>query len=463
MPLDAGCRLGPYEILAPIGAGGMGEVYRARDGRLGRDVAVKVVPPAGQHLQRFEQEARAVAALSHPNVLAIYDVGVDGLPFLVTELLDGATLREHIAAGPLPVQRTIDLALQLVAGLNAAHAQGIVHRDLKPDNIFVTTEGRVKILDFGLARRVRPVADCEPDMTCPQTIPGTVLGTLAYMAPEQLRGFTADQRADIFACGAILFEMLTGRRAFRGETAADTISAVLNDPPSALEFAARVPRALAGIVRRCLSKDPDRRFQSAGELSLAIEAIADVRADSDAPFGEPVRSSIAVLPFADSSGDPETRFFSDGLAEDLVNALIRLPGLRVASRTSSFRFRNRETDVRKIGRDLGVGTILEGSVRRSGARLRVTVQLTDAADGYHLWSERYDREIADAFDVQDEIVHAIVSALAPTLVPDAPVALSRDTRAIDPPEVLPKGRHLWNRPAARPHLRIPAGHGEAAA
>ena len=463
MPLDTGHRLGPYEILAPIGAGGMGEVYRARDARLERDVAIKVVPPAGQHLQRFEQEARAVAALSHPNVLAIYDVGVDRVPFLVTELLDGATLREHIAGGLLPVHRTIDLALQLAAGLSAAHAEGIVHRDLKPDNIFVTTEGRVKILDFGLARRVRPVADCEPDMTCPQTIPGTVLGTLAYMAPEQLRGFTADPRADIFACGAILFEMLTGRRAFRGETAADTISAVLSDPPSALEFAARVPRALAGIVRRCLSKDPDRRYQTARELSFAIEAIADVRADSDAPFGEQIRSSIAVLPFADSGGDPETRFFGDGLAEGLVNALIRLPGLQVASRTSSFRFRNCETDVRKIGRDLGVGAILEGSVRRSGARLRVTVQLTDAADGYHLWSERYDREIADAFDVQDQIVHAIVSALAPTLIPDAPVALRRDTRTIDPPERHPKGPNRWNRPAARPHLCMPAGQGEAVA
>jgi serine/threonine-protein kinase len=458
MPLDAGSRLGPYEIVAPLGAGGMGEVYRARDPRLGRDVAVKVLADAPgadpDRLRRFEQEARAVAALSHPNVLAIFDIGVGDVPFLVTELLDGETLRALLERGALTSGRTIELALQLVAGLAAAHARGIVHRDLKPDNIFITADGRLKILDFGLARHSGIGGSDAQSITHSETLSGTVLGTLGYMAPEQVRGLEADHRADIFAFGAVLFEMLTGERAFRRASPADTISAVLNDPPSALVFSTGTPPALAVIVRRCLDKETTRRFQSATELAAAIESISDVRSGSIAVPDNPTLTSIAVLPFSNLSADPDNQYFSDGLAEELINALTRLSGLRVASRTSAFRFGGREADVRQIGRELGVGAILEGSVRRAGSRLRITAQLTNAGDGYHIWSERYDREMTDVFEIQDAIVQSIVTAIAPALVGEASAAVRRPTENLQAYELYLRGRHFWNQ-------RSPAVFGSA--
>ena len=448
MTLDAGSRLGPYEILAPLGTGGMGEVYRARDPRLGRDVAVKVLPEAAigdpERRERFEREARAVAALSHPNVLAIFDVGAGDVPYLVTELLEGQTLRALLAHGPLTSRRAVDLSLQLVAGLVAAHARGIVHRDLKPENVFVTSDGHVKILDFGLARQADLLGSGEDSVTRPLTVKGVVLGTLGYMAPEQVRGIPADFRADIFACGVVLFEMLTGRRAFQGDSPADTISAILTAPASRLTFAADTPPGLAAVVRRCLEKEPGARFQSAQELAAALETISDV---GGAPAGAAARAaptSVAVLPFVNLSADADNQFFSDGLAEDLINALTRLSGLRVASRTSSFRFRGLDADVRQIGGDLNVGAILEGSVRRSGSRLRITAQLTSADDGYHLWSGRYDREMADVFEIQDEIVGAIVSALAPALRGEARAASRRPTENLEAYELYLRGRHYWN-------------------
>jgi serine/threonine protein kinase/Tfp pilus assembly protein PilF len=448
MPLERGSRLGPYEIVSPLGAGGMGEVYRARDPRLGRDVAVKILPDGDatdpEHLERFEREARAVAALSHPNVLAIFDVGRADVPFLVTELLTGETLRELLDRGALGARRTVELGLQLASGLSAAHDRGIMHRDLKPGNLFVTTEGQIKILDFGLAKRVGAPGDADESITRPQTMRGTVMGTLGYMAPEQARGFESDHRADIFACGAILFEMITGRRAFRGDSPADTISAILNEPPTSLDFGTGTPPALAAAVRRCLEKDPSLRFQSARELAAALESISESRAGPAPVFAGTAPTSIAVLPFANLSADVEDQYFSDGLAEELVNALTRLSGLRVASRTSSFRFRDRHGDIRQIGRELGVGAILEGSVRRAGARLRITVQLTSVEDGYHIWSERYDRQMADVFDVQDEIVRSTVNALAPTLLGDARVTVRRPTENLQAYDLYLRGRHFWN-------------------
>jgi serine/threonine protein kinase/Tfp pilus assembly protein PilF len=492
----------------------MGEVYRARDPRLGRDVAVKVISDGAsqdpERLRRFEQEARAVAALSHPNILAIFDIGVgeaasesagpglvsdpaasggaggsgsapasSRVPFLVTELLDGETLRALVARGPLNVQRTVDIALQLIAGLAAAHGRGIVHRDLKPDNIFITVDGRVKILDFGLARHVAftgdrrrharahgsglPTVDgfgggglgggfgsasgaADPSTTREQTVLGTVLGTLGYMAPEQVRGHEADQRADIFAYGAILFEMLTGERAFHGDSPADVISALLNDPPAALVFGPGTPPALAITVRRCLQKDAHARFQSARDVASALDAMSDLRTypGTLAVGAGTSPASVAVLPFANMSTEADNQYFSDGLAEELINALSRLSGLRVASRTSSFRFRGSDADVRQIGRELGVGAILEGSVRRAGTRLRITARLTSAADGYLMWSERYDREMADVFEIQDEIVESIVSALAPALVGEAKTIVRRATENLEAYELYLKGRHFWN-------------------
>ena len=352
LALSNGTRLGRYEIVGAIGAGGMGEIYRAHDPRLGRDVAIKIISgPAGvdDGLRRFEQEARAVAALSHPNVLAIFDVGTGKVPFLVTELLRGETLRALVERGPLSAQRTTDLGLQLVAGLAAAHARGIVHRDLKPENVFVTADGGLKILDFGLARRTCHGRGNERSTIGPQTVRGTVLGTAGYMAPEQVRGREVDHRADVFACGAMLFEMLTGRRAFHGDSSADTMSAVLNDPPSALVFSAAVPAALARIVRRCLEKDAGARFQSARELGAALESASKDTAPSFAQPGGRQQTSMAVLPFANVSAEADNQFFSEGLSEDLINALTRVSGLRVASRSSSFRFRGSDADIRQIG------------------------------------------------------------------------------------------------------------------
>jgi serine/threonine protein kinase len=293
MTQRAGIRLGPYEISAPLGAGGMGEVYRARDTRLGRDVAIKVLPSAfsadAERLQRFEQEARAAAALNHPNILAVFDIGAhDGAPYIVSELLEGETLREQISG--LPVRKAIDYAVQIAHGLAAAHGKGIIHRDLKPENIFITTDRRVKILDFGLAKltQAEPVATAVSALptTPPHTQVGVVLGTIGYMAPEQVRGLAADHRADIFAFGTILYEMLTGQRAFQGDTAMDTMTAILKEDPADLNVTARhIPPGLERIVGRCLEKNPSARFQTASDLAFALEGLS---AHSHAPLSNEV-------------------------------------------------------------------------------------------------------------------------------------------------------------------------------
>ncbi len=456
MTLIAGTRLGPYEIVSPLGAGGMGEVYKARDPRLGRDVAIKVLPSSfaadPSRLRRFEQEARAVAALSHPNILAIFDIGAGEHPYLVTELLEGETLRATIERGPLVLKRTTDITLQLVAGLAAAHGRGIVHRDLKPDNIFLTRDGVVKILDFGLAKHGAGWAGGaggaggagEAGPTIAPTSAGLILGTVGYMAPEQVRGETADPRSDLFAVGTILYEMVSGQRAFHGDSPADAMSAVLREQPPDLMLRTGTPPSLARIVRRCLEKDPNERFQSARDLRFAIEWISDVDG-TPAPRAKTDEKSIAVLPFANMSADADNQYFSDGLAEELINALMRLPGLHVAARTSAFR--RRDLDIREIGKELGVATVLEGGVRRAGNRLRITAQLINVADGYHLWSDRYDREMADVFAIQDEIVEAIVNALAPALAGVTKTAVKRPTENIEAYELYLKGRHYWHQRA----------------
>jgi serine/threonine protein kinase/tetratricopeptide (TPR) repeat protein len=447
MNLTPGSQLGPYELVALIGRGGMGEVYRARDPRLGRDVAIKVLSDSGtgqaDWLHRFKQEARAIAALSHPNILAIFDVGTGDLPFLVTELLDGETLRMRLDRGPLPMNEAASVAVQLVSGLAAAHERGVVHRDLKPANVFLTRDGIVKILDFGLAKAVAPGAASESPTCGNDTLAGMMLGTVGYMAPEQVRGETADVRSDIFAVGAVLYELVSGQRAFAGDSTADTMSAVLKEEPPDLALRGGIPAAFARIVRRCLDKDPRKRFQSASDLRFALEAAAGVPTAGQ-PVEKANEAAIAVLPFTNMSADPENQYFSDGLSEELINALTRLPGLRVASRTSAFRFRGGDVDIRQVGKDLQVSTVVEGSVRRAGSRLRVTAQLINVIDGYHLWSERYDREMADVFDIQDEIVEAIVKAVAPALVGDAKKGLRRPTENLEAYELYLKGRHHWH-------------------
>src|SRR6266705_2863832 len=289
MALISGTKLGPYEILALLGAGGMGEVYRARDSRLRREVAVKILPPSfaqdGDRLRRFEQEARVVGALNHPNILAIYDTGThNGFPYLVSELLEGQSLRQHMEGSSLPQRKAIDYGLQIAKGLAAAHEKGIVHRDIKPDNVFITDDGRVKILDFGLAK-LTAIDGAQSQTEVPtrkvNTDPGTVMGTMGYMSPEQLKGQPADHRSDIFSFGAILYEMLSGKRAFRGDSMAETMSAILReDPPDLSESNKTVSPALERVVRHCLEKNPDERFHSARDLAFAIESLSGTATSS---------------------------------------------------------------------------------------------------------------------------------------------------------------------------------------
>ncbi len=385
MPLAAGDKLGPYEILTPIGAGGMGEVWKARDPRLNRIVAIKRLK--GQHTARFVQEAHAIAALNHPNICQIHDIGPD---YLVMEYVEGKPL-----SGPLGVEKALKLAVQIASAMEEAHSKGILHRDLKPANILVTVKGSAKLVDFGLAK---PMTESDVDAT--KTIEGTLLGTAAYMAPEQAEGKPVDERSDVFSFGAVLYEALSGARAFRGNSIPTVLSAVLRDEPAPLQ----APVELQRIVGKCLSKQPRDRFPSMAELRLALEQIGCSRSAEPQP-------SIAVLPFANMGGDKEQEYFSDGLAEEIINALAQMPGLKVIARTSSFAFRGKEQDITKIAETLRVTTILEGSVRRAGSRVRITAQLIAAADGSHLWSQRYDREMTDVFAVQDEVATAISGVL----------------------------------------------------
>jgi len=361
----------------------MGEVWKARDSRLDRVVAIKRLTTP--HVERFEQEARAIASLNHPNICQIHDVGPD---YLVLEFVDGAPL-----ACPYPAKEAVRLAEQIVSALDAAHAKHIVHRDLKPGNILVTRDGTVKLLDFGLARLA---ANADVDAT--QTATGTISGTAAYMSPEQAQGKPLDARSDLFSFGAVLYEMLSGARAFDGPSLADVLSAILRDEPRPLN----APASLVDVVARSLRKSPADRFATAGELRVALLQMTPLAAPTP---------SIVVLPFANISRDPEDEYFSDGLAEEIINQLAQIPGLKVIARTSAFAFKGQHTDIRKIADALGVTTVLEGSVRRSGTRIRVTAQLITAADGTHLWSQRYDRELADVFEVQDDIAQAIATAL----------------------------------------------------
>jgi serine/threonine protein kinase/Tfp pilus assembly protein PilF len=401
MPLSTGDKLGPYQIVAPIGAGGMGEVFRAKDPRLNREVAIKI--SASQFSERFEREAKAIAALNHPNICQIYDIGPN---YLVMEFIDGTPLQ-----GPLPLDRAIRYAAQICDALDAAHKKNITHRDLKPANILVTANG-VKLLDFGLAKVGAASAAVASDAMAQSldlTEVGTVLGTASYMSPEQAKGEPTDARSDIFSFGVVLYEMLSGRRAFSKDSAVETMAAIVRDEPAPLD----APSNLSAIVTRCIRKLPASRFQTINEVRAALEqATATPAPTAKTP-------SIAVLPFANMSADKENEYFSDGLAEEILNLLAKIPGLKVIARTSAFAFKGKEQDIRKIAETLNVGTILEGSVRRAGNRIRVTAQLIEAENGSHLWSERYDRDLTDVFAIQDEIAQAISEALKIRLAPRA--------------------------------------------
>ncbi len=400
--------LGPYVLLEPIGAGGMGEVWKARDTRLDRTVAIKRLKP--EHSASFEHEARAIAALNHPNVCQIHDAGRD---YLVLEFVEGAPVR-----GPLPPDDVVRLAMQMTDALEEAHGRGIFHRDLKPDNILLTRKGSIKLLDFGIAKLTAPAG-------ATATMVSGVMGTPLYMSPEQAEGGEVDGRSDIFSLGAVLYELLAGRRAF------DTLGALLRDEPAPLV----APAPLRTVILRCLRKRAADRYGDAREVRLALEQLA-------MPAGER-RPSVAILPFVNMSGDREQEYFSDGLAEEIINALARLPDLKVTARTSAFAFKGKEAKVGDIARDLGVEHVLEGSVRKGGQRIRIAAQLVNAADGCPVWSERWDREVTDVFAVQDEIASAITAVLQSKLAVKAPAI--RFTPRVDAYEAYLKGRHFtWS-------------------
>jgi serine/threonine-protein kinase len=455
MPLSSSARLGPYEILALLGTGSMGEVYTARDTRLGRLVAIKVLPDslARDHelLKRFQQEALAASALNHPNVVSVHDVGTEGdTYYVVSELIEGQTLRARLDSSPLPLREAVACAAQIAHGLSAAHEKGIVHRDLKPENVMITADNRVKIVDFGIAkidmasagRAAQPTIAMGPAVT----LPGSLLGTIAYMSPEQVRGGDAEPRSDIFSLGTILYEMLAGRRPFEGPTAAEVMAAILRDAPPDLP---EVPPALSAIVGRCLAKSPDQRFESARAVALALEAHERESAMSPLLLRQgDTRSAgeqaIAVLPFANVDRNPDNEYFSDGLTEQLIHELTRIPDLKVVAWHSAALLRGRENDLKAIGTELGADSVLVGSVRRADDRVRITVRLARTATGRYLWSETYDRRIEDLFAIQDDIARAIARTLERRLG-KAPPGHAREAASVEAYNLYLRGRYHWNR------------------
>ncbi len=437
MPLLPGTRLGPYEIVAPLGAGGMGEVYRAHDARLGRDVAVKVLPDelaSPDRMARFEREARAVASLNHPSIVTLHSIEeADGTRFITMELVDGRTLADLVTPGGLPAARVLDLAIPLADALAAAHAKGVVHRDLKPANVMVTGDGRVKVLDFGLAKRAPGSDPQHTAASSPLSMPGELFGTVPYMAPEQLFGEHVDARTDVYALGVVAFELLTGRRPFLGHTFFEVTAAIVRgEAPSLESVRADAPPDLARIVDRCLALQPRDRYETAADVADALRAVArdGARGTVSAPREPERRASIAVLPFANRSADADDAYFSDGLADELLGMLAKIKGLRVSARASSFHFHGKGVALADIGRALNVATLLDGSVRRAGNRVRISVQLVNVATGYHLWSETYDRTLDDIFAVQDDIARSVVRELRTTLLgEDADSAASDRARA----------------------------------
>ncbi len=493
-----GRTLGHYEIVSVIGAGGMGEVYRARDTKLDRQVAIKVLP---QHLSshpeaisRFEREAKAVAALSHPNILAIHDFGHDGgAIYAVMELLEGETLRARLDHSVLNWREAVKIASAVADGLAAAHARGIIHRDIKPENVFLTSDGLVKILDFGIARVKKTVvstADTLLSQGLGETKPGTLMGTIGYMSPEQVRGDSAEAPSDIFSLGCMLMETLTGERPFLRPSAAETMAAILRDDPPTLEDQAQdIPIDLERIARRCLEKSPEERFQSARDLALDLRSMLTSASGAYRPVSGaipayrakakrklfrslslgvaaiivalfvagyfwwrsgkttmPLSNSLAVIPLVNESQDSNIEFLSDGIAETIVSNLAPLrPKLQVLASSSVRGYKGRQIDARKIGRELGVRHVLVGRVFQQGDVLVISVELVDANDGTQLWSGRYQQQRADLMAIQDDISRQISQKLQINLTGEEErLIVKRHTANSDAYYLYLNGRYFWN-------------------
>lgn len=436
----AGRTLGRYQIHDQIGVGGMGVVYRAQDTYLNRPVALKILPQDAtadeDRKLRFVREARAASALNDPNIVTIYDIGqAAGLEFIAMEYVQGQTLRDLISRRELPICEALDYAVQIARALAVAHTAGIIHRDIKPANIMISgaspARRQVKILDFGIAKLSETKGRDRHGLTA-ITSHNIIIGTAAYMSPEQAEGRPVDARSDIFSFGAVLYKMLSGRRAFEGQSSLSTLAAILRADPEPLKG---VSPELQRIVSRCLRKDPNLRFQRTDELRQALDTCLQAYQGS-----APTLKSIAVLPFANLSPDVRNQYFCEGLAEEIINSLAKLPGLQVTARTSAFGVRAQDLDIREIGAKLNVEYILEGSVREAGSRIRVTAQLINVASGYQLWSERYDREMTDVFAIQDEIALAIVNTLRVHLTKGQPL-VKRHTGNPEAYTLYFKGRH----------------------
>jgi TolB-like protein/Tfp pilus assembly protein PilF len=446
--LSAGEKLGPYEIVEPLASGGMGDVYRARDPRLERAVAVKVLPERlakdPDAAARFAREARIVAALSHPHILAIHDFGFEGgLAYAVTELLEGETLRRRLDRGPLPAPLVREYAVAIAVALGAAHEKGIVHRDVKPENVFLTRDGGVKILDFGVAKAAGAPKPEEAGSEA-DTEPGTLVGTIGYMSPEQVRSEPVDPRSDLFSFGCVLYEMITGARAFRKATPADTLSAILNDEPPPIDRRATgCPQELVRLVEHCLRKEREARFQSARDLAFALEtAFGDRGAPRPAARGA-LLASVAILPFAPPEGEA-WEYLADGLTEDLINAVASRSKARVIARSSVFRWKGAPSDPRAIGRELGVTAVVTGRIAVRGSELDVLAELVDVEDGAQLWGGRFRRSADDLRGLEEELADALTRRIGARsrARTRAKAAAAPSSEAYD---LYLRGRFEWNR------------------